>query len=458
MPSVTPPAPIAAHSLLVFLLQVGLLLLAALLLGRLAARFGLPAVAGELCAGIVFGPSLFGHLAPGLCGWLIPRTATQFHLLDAVGQLGVVLLVGVTGIEIDVALVRRQGASALRVGVAGLVIPLALGATAGYLAPRELVAGSTGRGTFALFVGVAMCVSALPVIAKTLSDMKLLHRAIGQLTIASAVVDDVSGWLLLSVVSAMAVSGVHGRTVALSVAYLAAFVLAAVFLGRPLVRAVFARAQRSGEAGPAVAAAVVVMVLCAAATQAMGFEAMLGAFFGGLMIGSCGGVDLARLAPLRSVVMWVFAPLFFATAGLRMDLTALGRGTVLLAAAAALAVAVAGKFAGAFLGATASRLSRWEALALASGMNARGVIQIVVATAGLSIGVLNTAGYTIIILVAIVTSIMVPPVLRFAVKRIEYTEEEEIRRRTMAVFREPALAAASSGVAGREEPSSGGAL
>jgi Kef-type K+ transport system membrane component KefB len=437
MPSTAPPATIAAHSLLLFLLQVGLLLLTALLLGRLTARFGMPAVVGELCAGVIFGPTLLGHLAPGFSGWLIPRTTAQFHLLDAVGQIGVVLLVGVTGIEIDLGLVRRKGSTALRVGMAGLVIPLGLGIAAGYLAPRSLLSGSSDRNVFALFVGVAMCVSALPVIAKTLADMNLLHRNIGQLTIASGVVDDVTGWLLLSIVSAMAVTGVHDRKVAMSVLYLAITVLFAVTVGRPLVHAAFAQAKKTGESGTTITVAVLVIVLCAAATQAMGFEAAFGAFVGGMLIGSAGEVELSQLAPLRSVVMAVFAPLFFATAGLRVDLTVLGHPVVLLAAIAALLIAIVGKFTGAFIGAVSSRLTRWEAVALGAGMNARGVIQIVVATVGLSVGVLDTSTYTIVILVAITTSIMAPPILRRAMPKIVQTEEEEIRRTRLAEFRDP---------------------
>ncbi|MEV6741344.1 cation:proton antiporter [Streptomyces sp. NPDC051104] len=432
-----PPPSIAAHALLVFLLQVGLLLSAALLLGRLAHRFGMPAVVGELCAGVFFGPTVLGHLAPDVSAWLLPRTAAQFHLLDAIGQIGVVLFVGVTGIEVDFGLVRRKGTVALRVGFAGLVIPLAAGVVAGLVAPRSLLTGSMNREAFALFVGVAMCVSALPVIAKTLSDMNLLHRNIGQLTMAAGVVDDVAGWLLLSIVSAMATSGVHGGTVVSSVVLLAIAVLVTATVARPLVRGVFGRCQRSPENGPTIATAVLVIVLSAAATQAMGFEAAFGAFLGGLLIGSANTADLSRLAPLRAVVVSVFAPLFFATAGLRVDLTILTRTVPLLTSVVALLIAVAGKFAGAYLGALASKLTRWEALALAGGMNARGVIQIVVATVGLRVGVLDTTTYTIVILVAITTSLMAPPILRRAMSRILPTEEEAERGRALAVFRGP---------------------
>jgi Kef-type K+ transport system membrane component KefB len=138
------------------------------------------------------------------------------------------------------------------------------------------------------------------------------------------------------------------------------------------------------------------------------------------------------MAPLRTVVMGVLAPVYFATAGLRMDLTALAEPAVLGAAVLALVLAVVGKFAGAYLGARASALSHWEGLALGAGLNARGVIQVIVATVGLRLGVLSTATYTVIVLVAIVTSLMAPPTLRYAVRRIAVTEEEQAREKVFS--------------------------
>lgn len=422
------PPPLGGHALLVLLIQMGVLLAAAVLLGRLAARFGLPAVSGELCAGILIGPSLLGTLAPGLSGWLLPAQPAQSHLLDAVGQIGVLLLVGITGTEIDFGLLRRRGSTAVSVGVAGLAVPLGLGIAAGFLAPRSLVSASSGRGVFALFVGVAMCVSALPVIAKMLSDMRMLQRDFGQLTIAAGVLDDIVGWMLLSVVSAAATVGVRGRSFGLPLLWLAVTVVVALVAGRPLVRWLTARAGRSSGSGTMIATAVVVVIGCASATQSMGLEASFGAFVGGLLLGDALGSEPRQLAPLRTVVMAVFAPLFFAEAGLRMNLTLLAHPVVLAAAVIALAIAALGKFSGAFLGARFSRLDRWEALALGAGMNARGVIQIIVATVGLQVGVLNTAAYTIVVLIAICTSLMAPPILRVADAHIPSGGPEEAAR------------------------------
>ncbi|MBB2914526.1 Kef-type K+ transport system membrane component KefB [Streptosporangium becharense] len=422
-----PVAPIAAHELLIFLLQIGLLLLLALTLGQLARRFGMPAVVGELFVGVVLGPSFLAHVAPDVSAWLFPQDGAQFHLLDAVGQIGVILLVGITGIHMDMGLVRRRGATAAGVSLGGLIVPLAFGIGAGFLLPASLVPDGTETLVFALFLGVAMCVSAIPVIAKTLMDMGLLHRNVGQLTLTAGMIDDAFGWLMLSVVSAMATTGLRAGNVALSVAYLAAVLVFAFVVGRPLVRHAFRLVSRGTDPGPSVATAAVLILLASAGTHAVGLEAVFGAFICGVLIGNTKGVDPARLAPLRSVVLYVFAPIFFATAGLRMDMTSLADPMVLLAGLAVLAVAIIGKFVGAYAGARASRLNRWEALALGAGLNARGVIEVVVAMVGLRLGILSVEVYTIVILVAIVTSLMAPPILRWAMARVEQTAEEELR-------------------------------
>ncbi len=153
----------------------------------------------------------------------------------------------------------------------------------------------------------------------------------------------------------------------------------------------------------------------------MHLEAIFGAFVCGVLIATSGVADPEKLEPLRPLLLAALAPLFFATAGLRMDLTALARPAVLGAAVAVLAVAVVGKFGGAFIGARLSQLNRWEALALGVGMNSRGVVEVIVAMAGLRLGDLNTETYTIVVLVAIVTSLMAPPILRYAMAHVEET-------------------------------------
>lgn len=251
----SPLPPLAPHQLLVLLVDVSVLLLLALCLGRLAARLGMPAIVGELLAGVVLGPSLLGHVLPDVYYWLFPRDQEQMHLLDGVAQVGVLLLVGIAGAHLDMGLLRRRRATAVRVSLGGLLFPLGLGAAAGAAAPASVIPPGQDRVVFVLFLGVAMCVSSIPVIAKTLSDMNLLHRDVGQLTLMAGMVDDAIGWFLLSVVSAMAVVGLQAGPLARSVALLVGFVVLAAAVGRYVVRWSLRLAARSAEPGPPLTAA-----------------------------------------------------------------------------------------------------------------------------------------------------------------------------------------------------------
>jgi Kef-type K+ transport system membrane component KefB len=428
LPTMHPIAPLGGQPLLVFLIQVGVLLTVALLLGRLARRFGLPELVGELFTGILLGPSLLGSTMPRWFAALFPQQPEQMHMLDALGQVGVILLVGVTGLHLDLSLIRKRAGIAARISLPGFVLPLALGIGAGLALPAALLSANRDRTVFALFLGIALCVSAIPVIAKTLIDMKLLHRNVGQLILMSGTVDDILGWLCLSVATGMAAAaGLDGMSVAKTVLLLIAFVVGVLVVGRPVVARVMKLAARAGSDGPTLTTTVLITVAFSAVTLAMGLEAVFGALIAGLVINGAAPQSRPRLAALRPFVMSVVAPVFFATVGLRMDLTTLAHPTVLLAAAVLLPLAVIGKFAGAWLGSLRSGLTRWEKLAVAAGMNARGVVGVIIASVGLRLGVLSTAMYTVVVLVAIVTSLMGPPVLRIAARRIEVGQDELVR-------------------------------
>ncbi|MGV9285556.1 cation:proton antiporter [Streptomyces sp. NPDC003730] len=420
---------IGHHHLLLLLTQVCVFLTAAVVLGRLATRLGLPAVVGELSVGVLLGPSMFGDLLPGLSDWLLPPDADQRHLLGAVAQLGVLLLIAVTGAHIDLGLLRRQGRAVGLASAGGVLLPLALGFCLGLLTPGSLMAPGAERVTFALFIGIALAVSALPVIAKTLLDMNLLHRNVGQLIIGAAAVSDIVGWLLLSLVSAMATAGVHFGLVAKSIGYLIAVLAFTLWVARPVAARVLRYAARPDRPEGTTAAVVAMIMAAAAATHALGMEPILGTFLCGIVIGSLGPAGRAALGTLRPFVMAVLAPLFFATAGLQVDLTALARPEVLAAAVVALTVATLAKFAGGYLGARAGRLGHAEGMAIGAGLNARGVMEIVLAGVGLQLGVLTTATYTVIILIAVVTSVMAPPLLRRATRHMPKTAAETEREK-----------------------------
>ncbi|WP_329213090.1 cation:proton antiporter [Streptomyces sp. NBC_01485] len=402
------------------------LLLFALALGRAASRFGMPAVVGELLTGVLLGPSVLGWTAPGLSGRLWPEHGVQPQLMDALSLVGVLLFVGVSGAHLDLRMLRRRPRTVLSVSGCALLLPLGLGVAAGLMLPAAMMGPHASRPSFALLLGVVMGVSAIPVIAKTLTDLKMLHRDIGQLTLVAAAGQDVVAWLLLSVVSAMTVSGFAAGDLAESIAHLALFLLAAWLL-RPVARAGLRRAQRAEGSAPAIGLMVITILGSAAVTQALGLEAALGAFVAGCLLSSPSPELAARLAPLRSVTLAVFAPIFLAGAGLHMDLRTLRDPGTLTAGAIVIVLAISGKFAGAYLGARLGGLTRAEGLALGAGLNARGAVEVVVATVGLRIGVIGEEMYSVVILTAVLTSVMAPPVLRWAMAKVEHRSEERLR-------------------------------
>lgn len=425
----------AEGQLLVFLVQLAVLLVAALALGRLAIRVGIPGVVGELLAGVLLGPSVLGALSPAVWRWLWSADGERTFLTEGVTQLGVLLFVAVAAAHLDVHLLKRRTGTVLTLGSSALLLPLGLGVAAGFLLPPSLMGEHADRLTFALLLGVVMAVSAIPVIAKTLGDMRMLHRDVGQLTLAAAAVGDVVAWLMLSLVSAISQTGYHASDIGLSILRLGAFLLAAL-LARPLVGRALSLADRAEGSGPITATAVVLILAGSAASLALGLEAVLGAFVVGLLISSSRGFQVRKLASLRTVALAVFAPMFLASAGLHMDLAALRDLPTLLLAGTLLLLAVLGKYAGAYLGARLSRLTHWEGLALGAGLNARGAVEVVVAGIGLRIGLLSQTTYTIVVLVAIVTSVMAPPTLSWAMRRNEERADERLREIDQAAWSE----------------------
>jgi Kef-type K+ transport system membrane component KefB/nucleotide-binding universal stress UspA family protein len=417
------------HQLLLFWLQLFALLLTARALGGALRAIGQPAVIGELAAGLLLGPSVFGHLAPGLHGWLFPNDPLQRALLAGPAWIGVFLLLILTGLETDPALIRSLGRATARVAVGSLVLPVLAGVGLGFALPDGFVGESTERLVFALFMGTALGISALPVIAKILSDLDLMRRNIAQVLIAAAMADDLAGWILLGMVARLAKSGtVDATRLAITVAGLAIFLGAIFTIGQRAVDALLRLVRTRGWGAPAHLTAVMLLALASgAATHAIGLEAVFGAFIAGIVLGRSRFHDTDVFEPIEGLTRSFFAPLFFATAGLRVDL-GLFRDPALLAwGAAVIGVASISKAGGAYLGARFAGLPTREGLALGIGLNARGAVEIVVATVGLSLGVLNPASYALVVLLAVVTSMIAPPLLRAALRDWSGSEEEQER-------------------------------
>ena len=421
--------PLGHHELLLVLVQLSLLLFVAQGMGEVMRRINLPPVVGELLAGVLLGPSLFGWIFPSLEASIFPKSQTQSDLLSVVSWLGVLFLLIVTGLETDLNLIIRKGKTALLISLGGIIVPFATGLGLGWLLPESFLANPSERLVFSLFIATAMSISAVPVIAKVLMDMKLIRRDIGQVTLAAGMTDDTIGWILLSVVSGLASSGKFDfGTVLRSVAGAVLFLTFAFTVGRTVVNQILRWVDDYIGGATASLSAVLILSLGAAAfTHNLGLEAALGAFVFGILAGQSRRFNREAGHTLEMVTAGFLAPIFFASAGLKVNLLQILEPKTLIVGLLVLAVACFGKFTGAYLGARLGGLSHWEGLAMGSGMNARGAMEIIVATIGLSLGVLNQQMYSIIVMVAIITSLIAPPMLRLTLSKVEIGEEEALR-------------------------------
>lgn len=420
--------PVGEHELLLLWLQLVVLLVAARSLGLLAQRFRQPRVVGELAAGVLIGPSVAGRLFPDLVGWLFPGDAVQSALLLSVAWLGILLLLLVTGFETDLDLLRRLGRPVVGLSVGSLALPLVLGFGLGWVMPETLWGAAADRLGFAAFIAVALSISALPVIAKIMTEMGLMRRNVGQLTIAAGMINDLVGWMLLGVVVGLFSAGtVDLPRLGLTLLLIVVLLVASLTVGQRAVDQILRRARSAGGFASALTATIAVMLVLGSITQAMGVEAVLGAFVAGVVLGRS---RYQRHDVRRSIEVLsssIFAPVFFATAGLYVDFAVLLTREGATWAAVVLTVATLAKLSGSFVGGRLSGLTRIESLAAGIGLNARGAMEIVLATIGLSLGALNDASYAMIVLLAVATSMGAPPALRPVLRRLHAAPEESER-------------------------------
>ncbi len=428
--------PLPHHALLILLIQLAVLLLVSRTAGELMQKINLPPVVGELLAGVLLGPSVLGAAWPGLQSQIFPRDQMQSNLLSAVSWLGVLFLLIVTGLETDLNLIIRKGKTALMISMGGIVVPFITGLGLGYFLPDSFLADPSKRLVFMLFIATAMSISAVPVIAKVLMDLNLIRRDIGQITLAAGMTDDTIGWILLSVVAGLATSGtIDIKSVLGSVLGAVLFLAFAFTVGRSLMIQVLRWVDdRVGGPTASLSAVLVIGLAASALTHSLGIEAALGAFVTGILAGQAPRFSREAGRTLELITVSFLAPIFFAAAGLKVNLLQLMTPKIFVVGMVVLIIACIGKFTGAYIGSRISGLSHWEGLALGSGMNARGAMEIIVATIGLSLGVLNQQMYSIIVMVAIVTSLMAPPLLRWTLTHVEIGEEEaqRLERETMA--------------------------
>lgn len=390
-----------------FLLALGVMLGLARVLGEITRRYRQPAVLGEIVAGILLGPTVLGQISPTAVAWLFPASGPVGLATSGLVTLAATLLLFVVGMDVDLSTVLRQGRAALAVSVGGILLPFSLGIVLASVAHPWLGKGESAPVLpFALFVGIALSITALPVIAKILVDLNMAKTDLGMLILASAMMNDLVGWLgfalVLSLMHGGGVAAVGGTVVVTMV-----FLVLMLTVGRWLFHWTVPVIQAHWSyPGGVLGVVLTVALLCAAFTEAVGIHSIFGAFVAGIAIGDSDRLRQRTRETIHQFIMNVFAPLFFVSIGLSINFVS--RFNPLLVTAL-LAVAVSGKVLGCYLGAKWSGMAKRESWGVAFGMAAQGAVGIILGQLALNHGLITQELMVAIVFVALATSIIAGP-------------------------------------------------
>ncbi|MEV7097687.1 cation:proton antiporter [Amycolatopsis sp. NPDC051045] len=401
------------HPVAQLLLAIAVVIAACKAAGWVMRRIGQPPVVGEIAAGIVLGPSVLGAVWPAGASALLP--AVIMPQLNVLAQVGIVLFVFLTGLELNTRLMRGRGHLALVVSHVSIAVPFVLGVLLAVFAYAKFAPQGVGSLAFALFIGVSMSITALPVLVRILQDTGMFHSRIGVVALTCAVVDDVTAWSLLALVVALVTaSSLLGVLLTLGLAV--AFAGLLYFVVRPLLAKFFTRTAEPVLRRLAPLALVGVL-LCAMATEWIGVHAMFGAFMFGLVFPRGNVVEKWLHQNASGLTTALMLPLFFAYSGLRTNIGLLGDPTLWLWCAAILVVAVTGKLVSATVAARSVGESFCRALQIGVLMNCRGLTELIVLNVGLDLGVLSPEMFTMLVLMALISTAMTAPMALYLDKR-----------------------------------------
>jgi Kef-type K+ transport system membrane component KefB len=418
------------HLLLPVLVQLAVIIAAARTFGALARRFGQPSVVGEIVAGLLLGPSLLGWLWPeAFAAVFRPELhgvdpaltdAVMPKIFTVIAQLGLIFLLFLVGLEFEFDHIRTHGRSAVLISLAGIAVPFALGAALAPLIHPYLEPHPAGGGKpvsllgLTLFLGVALSITAIPVLGRIMMELNITRTRLGAITIAAAAVDDVCGWVLLASVAAVVRSNFDPLETLRMVGLTVGFALVMWFAVRPALVRFFAyslRANRGRLGATGLAVLLVSVLLSAIATNLIGIFAVFGPFVLGAVLSDQADLRRAAHAKLHDVVTGFFVPVFFTYTGLRTDVGALHGTAVWFVCGAVVVAAVVGKFVGCGLAARVGGFTWKESGIIGAMMNARGLIALIVINAGYELGVVPKSLYCVLVLMAVATTAMTTPLL-----------------------------------------------
>lgn len=392
--------------------QILTILAAARLIGWLFRKIHQPRVIGEMVAGILLGPSLFGWLAPGLHETLF--TAASLGYLSALSYIGLLLFMFLVGLELDLTHLRELGRAAIVTSQVSIILPFVFGSLfALYLYPR-LSDPSVNVVGFVLFMGAAMSVTAFPVLARILTEHNMLRTRIGSVAITCAAVDDVTAWCILAGIIVIVRSSSSALPLWLMLTGLVGFVLLMLFVVRRAVVPLKSLYQKRGSLTADTIAIVLLLVLTSSLiTESLGVHALFGAFLAGVVMPRHPGLSRELSQKFEAVVVVLLLPLYFALTGLRSSFFLIAGARMWFYAAAIIVLAVAGKWGGSMISARMNGMTWRESAAVGVLLNTRGLVELVILNIGLDLGVLSPALFSMMVLMALVTTLMTTPLLNW---------------------------------------------
>jgi Kef-type K+ transport system membrane component KefB len=391
------------------ILAIGTILLAARLFGWIFQRIGQPRVVGEMTAGIVLGPSLFGRFLPAAFTHVFP--SSSMPALTVLSQLGLLLFMFVVGLEVDLKRIAQQRTAVVLISNISILLPLALGVGLATALYPQFAGEQVSFSSFALFMGTAMSITAFPVLARILKERNLLGTSLGTIAISCAAIDDISAWLLLAVLTAMVHSSRSWNHLAVTLLLLVIFVAVMVFPVRRAASLLESLYQKQGAGVEFISSLVLILLAASWTTERLGVHALFGAFMAGLVIPKNERMITDVVERIESLSLALLLPLFFALTGLRTRIDLLTGKSQWGYTAAIVATAVLGKLGGAAFTAKITGMNWKDSLGLGVLMNTRGLVELVILNAGLDLGILSPPLFTMMVLMALITTFMTTPIL-----------------------------------------------
>jgi len=404
-------------NVVLLLIQIAVILLVSRLMGEIFKKIGQPQVVGEMVAGLLLGPSLLGWIAPKIYNELFPSSSLGF--LNAISQVGVLIFMFLVGLELDHQLLRRQTKRALMTAHGSIAVPFVCGALLAFAIYPTVSSKGVPFSDFALFFATATSITAFPVLARILAEKKLLATEIGGLAMSTAAIADVVAWIILAAVIALVRSGGAAGELAMTIARFVIFMIVMLVVVRPGLAVIFKDVETDHQMGRGrVAILFGVIFVSAAATEWLGVHALFGAFIAGIIMPKHASLVQLLTNKLEDFTIVLLLPLFFTFTGLRTEIGLISDISMVILCIGVILMATASKVLGTAVSARCAGLSWKTSLSLGVFMNARGLMELIVLNVALDLKVISPEIFTIMVMMALVTTFVTGPFYDFMNRRL----------------------------------------